>query len=71
MFLHCVVASMSHAPGNADLKKLLAGSEPTKRSCPRIEMKTAFPAHIKVEQGKEVFENAKLHFDPVGLDTAV
>ena len=71
LFLHCVLGSMAHAPGNRDLKKLFAGSEPTKRSGPSIGVKTAFPAHVKVAQGKEVFEYAKLHSEPADLETAV
>ena len=71
LFLHCLLCAMAHRPGNRDLKQLFAGSEPTKRNGPSIGARTSLLAHVKIEQGKEVFEYAKLFFEPSVLETAV
>ena len=51
-----------------DLKQLFAGSEPTKPNGHNVGVRTEFPAEVKVRQGKEVFEYAKLHFELADLE---
>ena len=65
---------MSESRDNGDLRKLFSGYEPTKRTKGRgstIGARTAFPVHVTVEQGKEVFEYATLHFSAAELEVAV
>ena len=71
ILLHCLICTMALPPSNRDLRRLFAGSEPTQRNRPSIGARTAFPARVKVVQGKEVFEYAKLFFDSPALEKAV
>ena len=73
LFLHCGLGSMSESRDDGDLRKLFSGYEPTKRTKGRgtIGARTAFPVQVTIEQGKEVFEYAKMHFSPAELEAAV
>ena len=71
LLLHCSLGLMSDSPDKGDLSKLFSGYEPTKHRGFRIGARTAFLAHVTIEQGKEVFEYAKLYFGAAELEAAV
>ena len=72
LLVSCDFLTMAHQPGHRDLKQLCCpGSEPTKKNGLSIGSRHAYPAHVKIAQGKGVFEYSKLFFDPAVLDTAV
>ena len=53
----------------SNVKKLFAGS--TSSSEKPVGTRSAHPQHIRIQQGKEVFEYVKLRFDPSILEKAV
>jgi hypothetical protein len=64
LLVSCVFLTMAHQPGHRDLKQLFCpGSEPTKKKGLSIGSRQALPAHVKIAQGKEVYEYSKLFFD--------
>ena len=72
----CIIllaSSFSTIPGGndkMDLKQLFAGSTPTKPNGHNVGVRTEFPSEVKVRQGKEVYEYAKLHFEKADLEQA-
>ena len=62
---------MAAATSKQDLKKLLAGSTPTPPRPKRVGLRLEHKAHVKIEQGQEVFEYAKNCVDAAVLNKAV
>ena len=70
-YLECFFSAFPALADNMDLKQLFAGSEPTKPNGHNVGVRIEFPAEVKVRQGKEVFEYAKLHFELADLEKAI
>ena len=66
-----LLGAMAGATSNQDIKKLLAGHKPTPQKQQAVGVRTECKAYVKIEQGKAVFEYAKLCVDAAVLEQAV
>ena len=63
--------TMQQLPSESDVARLFAGSSPTQRSTAAVGTRSAHPRHVKLQQGRDVFEYVKLRFGSLVLEKAV